>query len=234
VREREGERVVDQRAVLLVLALAVTTTGCFPVMLPPLKGDVGYAARLGGDTGYRFSAGTDVASLIPKPNFPLAAGGGYVQTSTKYGESRTPIHGLYLEGGPRVAGGEWWRVFVGPRFELYFAPRGPDPAYAGIVRTQIEIFQPSLGETGKSDDSGSTTNTLSTRRVLPRPKPISSPGFFWGVAFGMAALGLYVEGGYQKLPNDAGYPLVGAGAVLRIPAIAGVACCAWDFAPKHR
>lgn len=202
---------MNRRLVATLLALA--TQGCLPLMTPPLKGDLGYAARLGGDSGYRFSAGTDVASLIPNDELPLMAGGGYVQTSTTYGKSRTPVHGLYLEGGPRVAGGRFWRVFAGPRLEYYFAPKGADPAYAGIIRTSIELFGASTGE-----------ETLkSTSR---------SPSAWWGVAFGMFAVGAYLEGGYQHLPNDAGFPLIGGGALLRIPATAGVVCCAWDFTPK--
>jgi hypothetical protein len=209
---RGKREVVQGPCQVVLLALALTTTACFPVMTPPLKGDGGYAFRLGGDSGYRFSAGTDVASLIPNEQFPLFAGGGYVQTSTVYGKSRTPVHGLYLEGGPKVVGGSFWRIFAGPRLEYYFAPRGADPAYAGIVRTTIELFGASMP--GKE------------------PKDTSTGGGWWGIAFGMFALGAYLEGGYQHLPNDAGYPLVGGGLLLRAPATAGLVCCVWDFTPK--
>lgn len=200
----------------LTLGALLFVSGCLPVMTPPLKGDIGYAARLGGDSGYRWSAGTDVASLIPDDDFPLFAGGGYVQTSTRYGESRMPIHGVYLEGGPRVVGGRFWRVFAGPRLEYYFAPKGPDPAYAGLIRTSVELFSLSTGSPGE-------------------PKPTTrSASAWWGVAFGAFAIGAYLESGYQHLPNDAGFPLLGGGALLRIPATAGVVCCAWDFAPRRK
>lgn len=197
---------------MAVAILGLAAQGCFPVITPPIKGDIGYASRLGGDSGYRFSVGTNVASLIPDEDFPLDVGGGYVQTSTKYGKSRTPIHGLYVEGGPKVVGGTFWRVFAGPRLEYYFAPSGADPAYAGIVRTSIELFSPTAGGEVKSTSRGLSA--------------------WWGIAFGMFAVGAYLEGGYQHLPNDAGFPLVGAGALLRIPATAGVVCCAWDFSRK--
>jgi hypothetical protein len=134
-----------------------------------------------------------------------------VQTSTKYGDHRTPVHGLYLEGGPRLAGGKFWRVFAVPRAEVYFSPRGPDPAFAGIVRGQVEIFTPTVG------DPTASTSTASS---------------WWGIAFGIFGVGAYLEGGYQHLPNDAAYPLLGAGLTLRVPATAGLVCCAWDFAHK--
>lgn len=238
----------EQRCkVLIAGVLALGVTGCFPVMTPPVKADVGYAKRLGGDSGYRFSAGMDVASLIPNPEFPLHAGGGYVQTSTVYGKSRTPIHGVYLEAGPRVTGGKWWRVMAGPRFEGYFAPRGPDFAWAGLFRGELEIFSPSYGTDAPKDpavtpDPGPSSDpppdpdpsdpqpVARLGRRFIRPKPIS--GSWFGIAYGMAAIGVYVEGGYQHLPNEPGLPLLGGGALLRIPASAGVACCAWDWLPK--
>jgi len=164
---------------------------------------------------------------------------------------------------------------VAPRLEYYFAPRGPDPAYAGIVRAQIEVFKGAFGDAGSSDDESNpdpqpqdpppdpqtgpqpdphpdlpvdpTANpkpskiSFVERRIpglsripRPRPRPISHSTFWWGVAFGVAAIGFYVEGGYQHLPNDAGYPLVGGGILLRLPATAGVACCAWDWVPKKK
>jgi len=196
---------------VLLVALLLGATGCFPVMTPPLKGDLGYAARVGGDHGYRFSVGTHAASLIPDRYFPLDVGGGYVQTSKTYRDERIPVHGVYLEGAPRVAGGKFWRVFVGPRAEYYFRPSG-GAAYAGIVRTQIELF----GVSGAEEALEET----------------SSASHYWGVAFGVVAIGAYVEGGYQKLPSDAAYPLFGGGLLVRIPATAGIACCAWDFSKK--
>jgi hypothetical protein len=196
--------------------LALAATGCIPLMTPPLKGDLGYAARLGGDSGYRFSASTNVASLIPDPDFPLDVGAGYVQTSTTYADRRKPVHGIFVEGGPKIAGGSFWRVFAGPRGEYYFSPKGADPAYAGLVRASVELFSArSGGEIMESTARG--------------------PSGWWGVAFGVFAVGAYVEGGYQHLPNAPGLPLVGGGLLLRIPATAGVVCCAWDFATKsHR
>lgn len=198
---------MNRRAFLVLSLLALGASGCFPVMTPPLKGDLGYAVRPGGDHGYRFSVGTHAASLIPDRDFPLDVGGGYVQTSKTYRQESIPVHGVYLEGGPRLAGGKWWRAFVGPRAEYYFRPSG-GASYAGMMRAQVELFGVAGGE--------SLEDT-------------SSPGHYWGVAFGVVAIGAYFEGGYQKLPNDAAYPLLGAGLLLRVPATAGIACCAWDF-----
>ncbi|MBX3230100.1 MAG: hypothetical protein KIT84_25300 [Labilithrix sp.] len=196
------------RRALVAFFVVAAGSGCLPFMTPPLKGDVGYAARLGGDHGYRFSVGTHVASLVPSKDFPLDVGGGYVQTSKDYGLGRLPVHGLYLEGGPRIAGGRFWRAFAGPRAEYYFRP-GADFAASGMLRASIELFNGTEGDPLESTSSG--------------------PSYYWGVAFGTFALGAYFEGGYQKLPSDAGYPLLGAGLLLRIPATAGVLCCAWDF-----
>jgi hypothetical protein len=48
----------------------------------------------------------------------------------------------------------------------------------------------------------------------------------------MLAIGPYVEGGYQRLPADAGYPMLGVGLQARIPAMARLLCCGWDFSGK--
>lgn len=195
---------------LALAALALGATGCFPLLTPPLKGDLGYAARLGGDSGYRFSGGVSVASIVPDTDFPLDVGAGYVQTQTKYGDDHVAVHGAYLEGGPRIRGGSFWRVFAGPRIEYYFEPKGPETAFAALGRAEIELFNPYIGA-------------------------IASEGrdhVYYGVAFGTIAIGAYIEAGYQHLPNEAAYPLLGGGLLLRIPATAGILCCAWDFSSK--
>lgn len=194
----------------IVAGLATLTGGCFPLLTPPLKGDLGYATRLGGDSGYRFSGGVSVASIVPEEDFPLDVGAGYVQTATTYGSDHVAVHGVYLEGGPRLAGGSFWRVFAGPRLEYYFEPRGSETAMAALGRAEIELFRPYLGAMTSEGEHGA----------------------YWGVAFGAIALGAYVEAGYQHLPNEAAFPLLGGGLLLRIPATAGLVCCAWDLSKK--
>jgi hypothetical protein len=184
------------------------TSGCIPVMTPPLKIEGGGAARIGSNAGYRFGVGTHVASLMPSSDFPLDVGGGYIQTGTESNQHRLAVHGLYLEGGPRLAGGKNWRAFAGPRAEYYFAPQGPNLAYAGLVRASIEVMGAAEGEPVSS---------------------VGNRGFYAGIAFGMLAIGAWAEGGYQKLPTDAGLFMLGGGLHIRIPVTAGILCCAWDF-----
>ncbi len=168
----------------------------------------GGEVRPGSNAGYTFDVGTHVASLIPNPDFPLDVGAGYVQTGSEAHDHHIPVHGLYLEGGPRVAGGKNWRTFVGPRAEYYFAPQGPNLAYAGLVRASVEVFGTADGEPVATADH---------------------KGFYFGVAFGALALGAWAEAGYQHLPSDAGLFMLGGGLHLRIPLTGGIVCCAWDF-----
>ncbi|MBX3225427.1 MAG: hypothetical protein KF795_33285 [Labilithrix sp.] len=200
---------IRARGLLAVATAALLASACLPVMTPPLEVGGGGAARLGGTAGHRFSAGTHVASLMPDAHFPLDVGVGYVQTGTSSAGAEVLVHGLYAEGGPRLAGGRFWRVFAGPRAEYYFLPQAPDAAYAGLLRSSIELMVPVVFE-------GVTAE--STER-----------SFYAGMAHGMLALGAYAEGGWQRLPTDAALPVVGGGLNIRIPMTLGLLCCVWDL-----
>jgi hypothetical protein len=205
---------------LVVVIAAVASSGCFPVGTPPAKVNGGGAVRLGDDAGYRFSAGTHVASAVASRNFPLDVGVGYVQQGYISDDKHATVHGLYLDGGPRLGGGRNWRAFAGPRFEYYFLPSAPNAGYATLLQYSVEAFVPveaPVATTDGTDEDGNTT---------------SSGSFFTGLAYGTLAIGLDLYGGYQSLPANAGLPMLGAGLYVRIPATVGLACCAWDFAKK--
>jgi hypothetical protein len=205
-------RSLTAHLVLLPFSLLVGfLLGCVPVITPPLEVGGGGAMRFGGEAGHRFTAGSHVASLIPEPNFPLDVGAGYVQTGTVSNHALAVVHGVYLDGGPRLAGGKFWRVFAGPRAEYYFAPQGPAFSYAALGRASAELMLPVELE----PVAGSSTDS-----------------YYLGVAHGMLAIGVDIEAGYQHLPVDAAWPMAGIGLHVRVPATAGLLCCAWDF-KKH-
>ncbi len=192
---------------LFVLAIACASFACLPVATPPARGEIGLATQLGGEQHARYAAGAHVASVVPDLDFPLDIGGGYVGTDPISVKNRPMSHGIYAEGGPKIAGGRFWRAFAAGRAEYYFAPAGPDPAYAGLARLGIELAAP------------------------VRFEPVSSTGsrgFYVGVALGTFAVGAYMEAGYQRLVSDAGMTTIGGGLTLRLPSTFGLLCCAWD------
>jgi len=209
------------KSTLEVLALTLAASGCVPIATPPIKGGGGFAVRAGDETNYRFYAGAHVASVVPQEKFPLDVGVGYVQQGSISNDKHLAVHGLYLDGGPRMAGGKHWRVFMGPRAEYYFLPSAPGAGYAAFFQTSVEGFvlvHPS--ETDTTDDGD------------PPTASVDASSNYWGVAIGALAIGLDLMGGYQSLPAGEGLPTFGAGLHVRLPATAGLACCAWDFAKK--
>jgi hypothetical protein len=190
------------------VSLVLATASCLPIATPPLRAEVGAQAQIGGERHLRYGGGAHVASAVPDLDFPLDIGAGYIATDPISVENRPTSHGIYAEGGPRIAGGSFWRAFATGRAEYYFAPAGPDLAYAGMARIAVELAAPVKFEPIESS---------------------SNKGFYLGVALGAFAVGAYAEAGYQRLVSDAGFSAIGTGLTLRLPATFGIVCCAWDF-----
>lgn len=168
----------------------------------------------------KVAVGFHLASGWHDPKLPLDVGFGYVRNGwnsrdLEYSPGELPIlrepsggravpQGFYLEARPRVAGGEFWRSFVGGRIEAYVANQTDVVGVGVLARASIEglypvVTEPVAGRSGKK--------------------------VFFGIAHGVIALGAYAETGYQRWPTGEAGAVLGIGITARIPGVVGVACC---------
>jgi len=183
---------------LLTLALAVACGACVPVALPPAMGSVGVIrdSRDGGRTGVAADVGLAPLQLVP----------GQVHRVWDVGVAASYTHAARDVWGAAL--------FAGPILH----PWGDDPA----SRTTRRLVPQLVGRM-TTDGTG-----LGVRIGL------EDAGFARGTGIGRdAALAAYGEGAYGAYvevaatrEGDRTTWAVTVGVSLRIPAIAGIVCCA--------
>ena len=197
----------------LALLAALAQTGCLVGGgLPPSRLDVGPSVNSvdgASKSHVHITAGAHVASGVFKPGLPFDAGIGYVvehiAVKPEPGEEASEakrgayLHGAYAEGAVAVPiGPRGSRTWFGGRTELLI-DRGR-PGFGLIERIAWEGFT-------RANGSG----------------PIKSHCAFGASAsYGAAAAGVFVEGGYQWLPQGGRAVQVTAGVTLRVPAMAAI------------
>jgi hypothetical protein len=205
--------------------LAVLLTGCVGFVLPPMKLSGGTGPMAGqvesgaGALELRSAttlrAGFHPLSLMPQaPASAFDAGLGYGgdlvfgQVAPTF-RHRTSVHGPYLEGGyypvRLPAGGATFRLGLRANADLLFQPRGVT-GYGGTLVTEFEIGGYAAG--GLSDEDDEDDDTA------------------FGTVFGSWSLGGFAGGSARSFPGSS-YAGLTAGLSVRVPFIAGVACCVW-------
>jgi hypothetical protein len=194
--------------VRLVLAiLVVGISGCvIPFAIPPMKGEIGGATRVGrGGEGDRSASalhaavGTHLASGTTSTRQRFDVGAGYLYEGTR----ETATHGAYLDAAVFIDRTRSTRTSVGVRGEARWLDEGH--AAAAKLRIDTELYAG-----GQSDFSGS-----------------DKCGSIGGSWIGTTAIGVFVEGGRVWAPDRAAMSggdawVATAGVSLRLPTALGV------------
>jgi hypothetical protein len=206
--------------------LAALLTGCVGFVLPPMKLSGGTGPMAGqveggaGDIELRSAttlrAGFHPLSLMPQaPSSAFDAGLGYGgdlvfgQVAPTF-RRRTSVHGPYLEGGyypvRLPAGSATLRLGLRANADLLFLQSRGVTGYGGTLVTEFEIGGYSAGALADEDDEDDDTA--------------------FGTVFGSWSLGAFAGGSARSFPGSS-YAGLTTGLSVRVPFIAGIACCVW-------
>jgi hypothetical protein len=168
------------RTGLVVTTLsAALASGCIPYALPPGQAGFGFARDTSVDrTVVRLSAGVHTASIPRLVEKPLDFGVGYMGDlySNKEGEpSKVRTHGLYGEASRFVYKRPFFRTSLGARAEVLFG--GGEVGWGALARGAAELYKDGV--------------------YVPDSNDVCR---IHGGA-GAFAFGVYVESGYERLPN---------------------------------
>jgi len=195
-------RAAVRRVSLAVVALpALLASACFPYALPPGQASFGFARDVDAhETLARLSAGVHTASIPRLVEKPLDFGVGVMADlySSKNGEtSKSRTHGFYADAARFVYRRDFFRASAGVRGEMLF-----DDGVIGwgaLARGAAELFR----ETHYAPDGN------------------NGPCALHGGA-GAAAIGVYVETGYEGLPGGVPAFVSTAGFTFRWPFVYGM------------
>ncbi len=203
------------RAWPCVLALGCAGCIAMPYGVPPTRVDLATGVR---DTS---TQGIDVPGAVHVGFFPLAFDPGFlgrrVDLGLGYlfeGGDVREIHGAYLEGTlafyRRYTKRGIIRIDGGAQLRLLYDPQSPDLGRGMALRVALEYAQFASGSYGGLDHDGGA----------------------FGVAFGEAGIGGFVEGGYGQFAVDNVFQLM-LGVQIRLPATVGIAF-AWLTGSKSK
>jgi hypothetical protein len=188
-----GPRVAKHPGVrLLTLALALLSGAC--VLLPPSHTELGTALSIGKREGAvtHVATGVHLASAV---DAPYDLGVGYTADLDCCG---VQAQGMYLEYSARQRQRGNLRTSIGGRGVIFFDDG--EVGAGAFARAGVELYTTAKG--GFVESSGR--------------------GFAAGAVAGAFAVGLYVEAGYEHLPDGARAFLATAGITVRLPAIAAL------------
>jgi hypothetical protein len=106
----------------------------------------------------------------------------------------------------RDLGNAWVRVGARADLDLLFVGHARATGFGGSAVLELELSQDASGPFVSEDDD--------------------DPGFVAGVQHGRWAFALFAGGTLRQF-EAAGYGGLTAGVSLRLPFVAGIACCAW-------
>ena len=181
---------------VLSATLLPTLPACFPYALPPGQVEVGMAryATGGKETILHVAAGVHSASVPGLVDKPMDFGIGYGADlfSAKEGEtSKVRTHGLYGEASRFVLRQPAYRVSFGGRGEMLFG--GGEIGWGALARGAAELYQ----EADRVPSAGNLCDIHGGSGAL--------------------AAGVYVESGYERLPNGVQAWITTAGLTFRWP-----------------
>lgn len=197
----------------LCACLCVCLTGCVPFVAPPVKIDMGAAARMADDSNdmtFLTRAGLDIIQLFPELHsrtFDVMPGWGAYPTI-----AGAFMHGPFLSAGilrPLTYDliGQGWRWGFNLKGH-YLLPQSLDSGFGVTAQGTIEYATYVNGRFAGGCGS--------------------DPSCALGVGLGEWAFGLFVEGSYAKL-GDADVGWAGGGFIFRVPASLGIAITSiWD------
>jgi hypothetical protein len=209
--------------------LAALLTGCVGFVVPPMKLSGGAGPMAGqvegvaGDLELRSAttlrAGFHPLSLMPQaPSGAFDAGLGYGgdrvfgQVAPAF-KRRTSVHGPYLEGAyypvRLPAGSATFRLGLRANADLLFLQPEGITGYGGTLVTEFEIGGYTAGGLSDEDDEDDEDDESA-----------------FGTVFGSWSLGAFGGGSARSFPGSS-YAGLTPGLSVRVPFIAGVACCVW-------
>jgi hypothetical protein len=210
---------------LLGALLLLSAPSCAPFIVPPARVAVGPAARLDSVPGTRDDAPQAGAVAVRAALHPLDLVDGAEANKVDVGVGYAGEFGATPEAqtvyGPFVQVGVYpWNAPIGARTHLRF---GGSAAIERVYRS------------GGSDAGVGGTLGASLELLGPVSGPFagaSHDGAVLGMARGVWSVGLFADASMRSFPEGA-YRSVTAGVSLRVPFLAGIACCAFHSSPHE-
>lgn len=195
---------------LALLLACLGSAGCIAFASPPLRAELTSGAGSNQRRFFGLSLGTSTDAFLPR-QLPLDLGAGLALEFV--GERESDIvalvgRGPYLELRRLTPCRERRRASIGGRGELLFAELGPQRAVGGKV---------ALRAGGESCiRAARSTNTIDNEPG--RDVSIHSIG----AGIGALSIGFFLEAGVAVAPQGGTAPLLGFGASIQLPAMAGI------------